>query len=80
MRHGFEIRCEKSIFLQIGYLIPHPQHHSFQNRAGLQRRPKLDPLNGAHRFDPDDDAEVPVHALQAPRAVGGHADVILLIG
>ena len=67
-------------FDNLGNLRAQPGQRRLQRRAGRERRPELDALRGAERFDPEDALEVRHHRRQPPRPVRRHRHVVLLVG
>jgi hypothetical protein len=75
-----EIRSEGSIALPERGLGPDQLQRVLQFRRGLERRAQLHPLRRGQQLDGDDRRRVGRHRRETKRRVGGHADVIFLVG
>src|SRR3989338_8387104 len=77
---GGEVGGHIAVIAQGGDVLAQAGHDRLQRGGCGQRRSEINALSGTDRLDAQDHREILVHPFKATRAVGGHRDVIFLIG
>ncbi len=75
-----ERRRHEAVLFDAGDVRAQPVDHALQGCARRQWRAELDALRGADRLHADDRGEIGRHPSQTHGGMGGHRDMVLLIG
>ena len=75
-----DVRMKVPVVFEAGNVAAQQRPQSFERRARCEGRVKIAGLGGGEQFNADDRHGVIGHRRQAPCAMRGHRDVILLVG
>ena len=68
------------VIVEVGHVLAQPRAHRLQGAARRQGRMEIAALRRGQQLDPNHGERVLGHAQQPPGAMGGHGDMVLLVG